>query len=191
MIIKRICQHCGEEFVAKTTVTKYCSHPCNRLAYKQKLKSDQIQFNNLMVQKVKGEPKVDVDKKNYLTVKEAAELLESSPRTVYSMIDTGRLYAVNLSERKIRIHRKEIENIFRDPVFMVPPKNNDLTKTKKFKLEDYYNMGDISSIYRISITTLYNLLKKNNIHKISKGKFVYVSKKEVDRLLESFNILKY
>lgn len=190
LIIKRICQYCGQQFEAKTTVTKYCSHNCNRLDYKQKIKSDLIKLNNSEVEIVQERSLFALEKKNYLTVKEVARLLESSPRTIYSMIDSGRLYAINLSERKIRIHKKEIENIFKDPVFMVSPKSKPSPKTKKFKIEEHYNIGEIKDIYRISITTLYKLLVKHNIQKIEYGKFVYVSKLKVDALLDSFNILK-
>lgn len=33
--IKKICQWCGTEFEAQKVSTKYCSHRCANLAYKQ------------------------------------------------------------------------------------------------------------------------------------------------------------
>ena len=33
--ITRICEHCGQEFTAKTVKTRYCSHACNRKGYKK------------------------------------------------------------------------------------------------------------------------------------------------------------
>ena len=33
--IKKICEWCGQEFVAQKVTTKYCSHRCANLAYKQ------------------------------------------------------------------------------------------------------------------------------------------------------------
>ena len=32
--IKKICEWCGQEFVAQKVTTKYCSHRCANLAYK-------------------------------------------------------------------------------------------------------------------------------------------------------------
>jgi len=28
--IEKVCQYCGTKFIAKTTVTRYCSHSCNK-----------------------------------------------------------------------------------------------------------------------------------------------------------------
>ena len=41
--IDKICQHCGEEFVAKTTVTKYCGDVCAKRAYKARKRKEKIQ----------------------------------------------------------------------------------------------------------------------------------------------------
>uniref|UniRef100_UPI0028B10B01 hypothetical protein n=1 Tax=Sphingobacterium multivorum TaxID=28454 RepID=UPI0028B10B01 len=35
--IKKICQQCGQEFIARTTVTKYCGDNCAKKAYKVKV----------------------------------------------------------------------------------------------------------------------------------------------------------
>jgi hypothetical protein len=35
---KKTCEYCGNSFVAHTFVTRYCSHRCNRLYYKQQLR---------------------------------------------------------------------------------------------------------------------------------------------------------
>ena len=37
--IQRICQHCGKEFTARTTVTQYCSDDCAKRAYKARIKA--------------------------------------------------------------------------------------------------------------------------------------------------------
>lgn len=35
--IKKNCQHCGQEFIARTTVIKYCGDYCAKKAYKAKM----------------------------------------------------------------------------------------------------------------------------------------------------------
>ena len=47
--VQRICQYCEQEFTARTTVTKFCSHTCNQRAYKankrdKKVKQSKLRF---------------------------------------------------------------------------------------------------------------------------------------------------
>jgi len=44
--VERICEYCGKIFLAKTTVTKYCSLNCNRRHYKQKIRNVKISASN-------------------------------------------------------------------------------------------------------------------------------------------------
>jgi hypothetical protein len=41
--IPKICQHCGNEFVPKTTVTKYCGDDCAKRAYKKRKRDEKVQ----------------------------------------------------------------------------------------------------------------------------------------------------
>ena len=40
--VSRICQFCEKEFIARTTVTKFCSHKCNSKAYKMKKRNEKV-----------------------------------------------------------------------------------------------------------------------------------------------------
>ncbi len=112
--VQRICQYCEKEFTAKTTVTKYCSHKCNQKAYKASLKAKRIEnsyeetikFKILSIEKVKA--------KEFLTVKETAILLNCSTRTVYRMIKSRTIKAVNLAKRMTRIRREELNTIMKN-----------------------------------------------------------------------------
>lgn len=50
--IKRICDFCLQEFTAKTTKTKYCSHKCNSRAYKAAVRKEKIETSNIETIKV-------------------------------------------------------------------------------------------------------------------------------------------
>ncbi|MDG1433269.1 MAG: hypothetical protein P8Q41_04635, partial [Saprospiraceae bacterium] len=50
--INKICQHCGNEFIAKTTVTKYCGDNCAKRAYKARKKAEKIELNNQETQQI-------------------------------------------------------------------------------------------------------------------------------------------
>ena len=41
--VQRICQYCEQEFTARTTVTKYCSHKCGQRAYKARKRAETIE----------------------------------------------------------------------------------------------------------------------------------------------------
>ena len=109
--VQRICQYCGEEFTAKTTVTKYCSDNCAKRAYKAKKKEEKIEISNKETVRIKVKPIEELKAKEFLSVKDAALLLGCSVRTVYRLIDNETIKAVNLSERMTRIKRSELNNI--------------------------------------------------------------------------------
>jgi len=114
ILIKRVCQYCGNEFSAKTTVTRYCSHVCNNKAYKLGLRNKKMVEYDMKLQADKEQATPLAGQSVYLTVKEAAALLQCSSRMIYFLINTGRLNAINLSIRKTRIKKLDIDHIFSD-----------------------------------------------------------------------------
>jgi excisionase family DNA binding protein len=110
--IIRICQFCGREFEARTTVTKTCSDPCAKRLYKQKQKAAKIERSNIETQAIKLKPIEDLKAKEFLTVKDMAKILNCSIRTAYSIIERGSIKAVNISQRKTLIKRSEIDKLF-------------------------------------------------------------------------------
>lgn len=110
--IQRICQQCGNEFTARTTVTKTCSDGCAKKLYKAKQKAAKIETSNTETRKIKTRPIEELKAKEFLTVRDAATLLNCSVRSVYYYIASGNLKAVNLSQRTTRVKRSEIDKLF-------------------------------------------------------------------------------
>ncbi|MEQ1586545.1 MAG: helix-turn-helix domain-containing protein [Cyclobacteriaceae bacterium] len=110
--IKRICQHCGNEFEARTTVTKFCGDTCAKRAYKVRLREGKISSSNAETLKIASRPIEDIRAKEFLTVRDVATLLNSSRQTVYTLINTGCIKAVNIAQRKTMIKRSEIDKLF-------------------------------------------------------------------------------
>jgi excisionase family DNA binding protein len=179
--IQRICQHCGKDFIAKTTVTKYCGLNCSRRANKARIKQEKIMASNEETIAVRSKPLEAIRSKEFLTVRDCAQLLNSSKQTIYDMINSGRLNAVNLSERKTTIARSEINKLFE----VVAPLNPVITepKARPVKIENCYTVGEAERISGMSNKALYEYLKRNDVPKFQKGKFVYVPKKVIDQLL--------
>jgi excisionase family DNA binding protein len=161
--VQRICQHCGNEFTARTTVTRFCSHRCGSLAHKQKVRAGKVEESNKQTQQVKNRPIEELKAKEFLTVREVARLLNCSVRSAYYYIESGTIKAVNLGQRITRVKRSEID--------------------KQFDIADCYNLTEVQSKYGISETALQNLIKRNSIPKIKKGWFAYVPKTVIDKLL--------
>lgn len=42
--LQKTCQHCGNRFTAKTTVTKFCSDTCAKWAYKQRKWNENVEM---------------------------------------------------------------------------------------------------------------------------------------------------
>jgi excisionase family DNA binding protein len=110
--VQRICQHCGNEFTAKTTVTQFCSPDCAKRAYKERLKAVKIEISNKQTQSIINRPIEILKAKEFLTVRDVSTLLNISLRTTYRLIEQGNIRAVNLSERKTLVKRSDIDRIF-------------------------------------------------------------------------------
>ncbi|WP_209399827.1 helix-turn-helix domain-containing protein [Pseudozobellia sp. WGM2] len=110
--VQRICLYCEEEFTARTTKTKYCSHKCNSRHYKAKTKNIKIDNSNKETINKVLFPIEQLKAKEFLTVKDVATLLNSSTRTVYRLIEQGEIKAVNIAERKTLVKRTDLDSLF-------------------------------------------------------------------------------
>lgn len=110
--VQRICQHCGKEFTARTTVTQYCGDDCAKKAYKARIRQAKIQTSNSDTLRIRTRPIEEIRAKEFLTVREAAALLNCSVRSAYNYINSGNIKAVNLGIRATRIKRSEIDKLF-------------------------------------------------------------------------------
>ena len=96
--IKKICQWCGAEFEAQKVSTKYCSHRCANLAYKQATREKRVKQVEAETHFIKSEkPKENVKDKEYLSIAQTSVLLGLSLQAVYKMIYAGHLVAYKLS----------------------------------------------------------------------------------------------
>lgn len=110
--VQRVCQHCGNEFTARTTVTRFCSHRCASAAHKQKVRDSKVEQSNKQTQQIKKQPIEELKAKEFLTVREVARLLNCSVRSAYYYIESGTIKAVNLGQRTTRVKRSEIDKLF-------------------------------------------------------------------------------
>jgi excisionase family DNA binding protein len=177
--VQRICQHCGTEFTARTTVTKYCSHRCGSAANKALKRAEKVQKSNTETKQIKTKPIEQLKAKEFLTVREVAQLLNCSVRSAYYYIESGTISAVNLGQRMTRVKRSEIDKLFQ---------SNSQPQTKEaepiqYDIKDCYTLTEVQDKYGVSESTVQQLIKRNSIPKIKKGWYAYVPKQIIDKLL--------
>lgn len=196
---KKICIYCGQEFIAHTTVNKCCSHKCSQRAYKAKAREQKIQLSNADQQppgiesksKQKADSYFELNTLDYLSVRQASILLRCDRRTIYRMIKSGRIPSANLSIRRIRILKKDIDSLF---VLQENSVHNSLdyqNEIEKTPLKDCFTIGQIQNDFNLSETSLRTLIKRHNIPKFQNGKFVYIPKSLIEPILNKMLLNNY
>lgn len=186
--VQRICNHCNKLFEAKTTVTKFCSNVCSKRAYKAKKRNEKIDQSNNETKTVIEKTLVELKTKEYLTVAEVGLLLNCSKRTIYRLIENGRIHAVNLSERKTTVRRADIEKIFDMPEQTTTTLVESDFSDDEFVESECFNLSQIQQYYSISETALQKLIQRLEIPKYRKGIFAYVPQKYIIEILGEPNI---
>jgi excisionase family DNA binding protein len=146
--VQRICQHCSNEFTARTTTTLYCSHRCNSAAYKAKLRAGKVEQSNKETQRIKSQPIEQLKAKAFLSIADTCKLIGISRRTVYRMIERGELITGKAGKRTI-IRRSDLEQL----LFGKP--RTKLTRVKYPELEEVLEAEDEQQAE-------YKVLKQNN-----------------------------
>lgn len=191
--IQRICQHCGNEFTAKTTLTKYCSHKCNSAAYKAKIKAGKVEISNKETQRIKNQPIEELKAKEFLTVTQVSKLIGCSRQNVYNLINTEKLKATNILLKKTIVKRSDLDELFTKAL-----KNKAIPKQQKQELKEWkqagqydivecYTLKEVLEKYSISETALQNIIKQESVPKIKIGWDTYVPKEIIVELLNDIS----
>ena len=168
--IERICQHCNKDFIAKTTVTRYCSDDCAKRAYKARKRAEKIGVSVAEIQQIRQKPIEDLKAREFLTVMQVSKLIGCSKQNVYKLINTGKLKATNILIKKTIVKRSEIDKLFEAKEKVKP------TQLKPLEIAECYTISEVQEKFKVSQSALQNIMKRNDIQKMQKGKFVYVPK---------------
>lgn len=174
--IQKHCDVCGEAFIPKTVSSVYCSKNCSNAAYhKKKMQQKQEEQRNAVIEKISAD-------RLYISVPETIALYGVAKSTLYRLIRQGRIPALNLGTRLVRIDRAAIEQMF--PIRQAPLVSKEKPKAKLYSLEpeDCYTIGEISQKFGISDSTVYKHIRKFSIPTRQIGNYVYAPKSEIDNL---------
>lgn len=178
MKIARICQYCNKDFIAKTTVTRYCSDDCAKRAYKVRKRDEKVGLAKVETEQIRRKSIEDLKNREFLTVIQVSKLLGCSKQNIYKLINTGKLKATNIMIKKTIVQRSEIDKLFNSK------RKDEIKNIKRLETEDCYTISEIQNKFKVSQTALQNIISRNEIQKMQKGKFVYVSKKIIDDIFK-------
>ena len=173
--ITKICQWCGVEFEAQKVSTKYCSHRCANLAYKQAVRDKRVKQVEAETLSVKLEKPIEnVKDKEYLSFSQAGKLLGVSRQAVYNMVKAGNLKASKISSRLSFIKRVDIEAMLESkPYKTLHPKDT-------IPITDFYTTAEIKEKFGVKESWIYEIAKEHNIPRTFNRGRTYWSKKHID-----------
>jgi predicted DNA-binding transcriptional regulator AlpA/ribosomal protein S27AE len=113
--IKKVCQYCGNVFMAKTTVTRYCSHKCNSADYKKQLKdkkvADAVEDTKLIIlNEVSAHKQVANITKELVKIKELAIITSLSERTLFRLIKENKDFPKVKIGKRLAFHKDTVIN---------------------------------------------------------------------------------
>ena len=177
--IKRKCKVCGKVFVAKTLDSYYCSPKCGKVAWKRK--KDAKDKNARLEAIARQIP----DIREYISVKEAVAMFGVERNTLYRLIKSGRIPAVNIGTRLIRIKRSDMEKLFLTRPKSLAEKERPIPKLYSMEPEDCYTITQVCEKYHINDSSVWAHVRKYSIPSRQIGNYVYVPKQEIDNLYKS------
>jgi excisionase family DNA binding protein len=118
-LINKVCLFCSKLFEAHRPTTQYCSHICNSRHYKDKKRLERVEQGEQVSKELSptaskrlAPEQSGLQQREFLSVSQASQILGCSRQTMYNLIQSGKLKAVNLSERKTIIKRSDIDRLF-------------------------------------------------------------------------------
>lgn len=109
--IRRICDSCGNEFEARTTVTRCCSDACAKRAYKARKRAEKMEASDEETKQTIEKPIIELQAKDFLSINEFCALFKVSRSTVWRMCKDGKMKSVKIGRRKY-ISRAAINKLF-------------------------------------------------------------------------------
>ena len=177
--VERICEWCGNKFIAQTTVTRFCCKRCAEHSYKERLRQKKMAVSNQET----AQSNIKWRDKDYLTPTQAAELLGIGRMSIYRYIRNGKIKVVRFA-RKTLISKADIQAMFD---FLTPKESTSTepAEKKSKSLYDFYTRADIREKYGVKDSWIYKVVAENNVPKtIIRGK-AYFSKSHIDRLFSA------
>ena len=179
--IERICEWCGNRFMAQTTVTRFCSKRCSEHSYKERMRQKKMALSNQETRQCNPDRKSR--DKDFLTPTETAQYLGVCRTYIYDSINRGKIKVTRIG-RKTLISKADIQAMFD---FLSPKESEpkETTEKKGKSISDFYTRAEIREKFGVKDSWIYKVVAENNVPKtILRGK-AYFSKSHIDRLFSA------
>lgn len=150
---RKICQHCGKEFIALTSVTNYCSQRCASLGNKHRKRDEYLITTSIEVRERRRLSLLD---KNFLTISDAARLMQMSRNTLYKIIKLHGIELKRFTDRTVRISREDLD---RAATGITPA----TTAEKEDILSNWMTKEQIMEEYSITLSWFTSTIKRHRI----------------------------
>ena len=195
--ITKTCELCGSSFIARKLTTQYCSHQCSQRAYKLRKRDERIKavadsetttFG--LAQKKSNEfnpiqnDSTSLNRKEFLNVLEASELLGVCRATINNYCVQGKLKCIKMN-RKIFIRRNDIEQLFESaPPYVVTPRKAKTQEPTEVVSEEciteFYTADELATKFGYSKSAIHKMAASKHIPKTThNGSYLY-SKRHFD-----------
>ena len=174
--IKKICEFCGCEFEAYTQVARYCSHDCNRKAYREIKRKEVIFLTASMASQTKRErAKSDLSEREYISISDAAAIMGVSRWTIYRNVVKGCIPAKRLSQRTTLIRKKDIEALFD----VIEPYEVLTTRVRK-PIDEWYTIDEVTEKYGLLRHRIRKIINAEGIPTKKAGTRTLIAKNKID-----------
>ena len=174
--IKKICEFCGCEFEAYTQVARYCSHDCNRKAYREIKRKEVIFLTASMASQTKRErAKSDLSEREYISISDAAAIMGVSRWTIYRNVVKGCIPAKRLSQRTTLKRKKDIEALFD----VIEPYEVLTTGVHK-PIDEWYTIDEVTEKYGLLRHRIRKIINAEGIPTKKAGTRTLIAKNKID-----------
>jgi excisionase family DNA binding protein len=131
-----------------------------------------VQQTNRKNQIIRTRPIEDLKSREFLTVTQVSKLIGCSRQNVYKLINSGKLKATNILEKKTIVKRTDLDELFNKPTIK--------ESASSFDVKNFYAIKEIESKFGVSRSFVQEVIQRNNIPKRKHGKFALVPKQMID-----------
>lgn len=154
---RKICEQCGCEFTSQKSTTHYCSSRCANLARKHRNRDERLRGTAIEVRERERLALLD---KDFLTISDAARLLQMSRNTLYKIIKEHGIQLQRFTVRTVRIAREDLDRIAaegrQECVSTTPPLQDD-------NLGRWMTREQVMEKYGVTYSWFYSVLKKRGV----------------------------
>ena len=176
--ITKICEHCGNKFIARKCSTRFCSKRCAEHAYKAAKRKEHVDREQSIVN---NHANADVKSLEFLSPGQCAKILGIYTRTLYRYLISNSIPCYQF-KGKTRIRRSDIEKLFDQNIEYIKRPARE-----KNPITEFYTSSELIQKFNISNSWLFKVVKENNIPKTThRGKTLW-SKKHCDEIFGKKN----